>query len=181
MPQSESTKAIIVRQLEAMPVGQRTSDGYINATAMCQIAGKEWSHYRELLGTVAFLTELSQSLGIPRGLLTHSIINGPRDERGTWVHPQVAVTGSAPDLSSPSLAGKRWRCSSRWLQAKKRARERDPCGQPSLAFLARRASDATRAPAAPCRSSPWRGVAPRPGPPLPPLRVRQRHPARLAA
>lgn len=84
-------KAIIVHQLEAMPVGQRVSDGYINATAMCQVAGKEWSHYRSNKDTQDFLDELSQSLGIPRDLLTHSIVNGPRHERGTWVHPQVAV------------------------------------------------------------------------------------------
>jgi KilA domain-containing protein len=91
MEASADTKAIIVRQLEAMPVGQRAGDGYIDATAMCQAAGKEWSNYRQLQGTEAFLDELAQSLGIPRGLLTHSITSGPRHERGTWIHPQVAV------------------------------------------------------------------------------------------
>ena len=30
-------------------------------------------------------------MGIPIDLLTHSIIRGPNDARGTWVHPQVAV------------------------------------------------------------------------------------------
>lgn len=34
---------------------------------------------------------LARSLGIPGDLLTHSVVRGPNHERGTWVHPQVAV------------------------------------------------------------------------------------------
>lgn len=89
--ETTQTTSIIVHQLEAMPVGQRASDGYINATAMCQAAGKEWSDYRRLANTEDFLREISGSLGIPRDLLTHTITRGPNHERGTWVHPQVAV------------------------------------------------------------------------------------------
>jgi hypothetical protein len=87
----ESSKAIIVRQLEAMPVGQRLTDGYIHATAICQAAGKLWADYDRLQQTKEFLDELSRSMGIPIDLLTHSVVRGPNDERGTWVHPYVAV------------------------------------------------------------------------------------------
>ena len=90
-PPGETGKEIIVRQLDAMPVGQRTSDGYINATAMCQVVGKLWAHYRENQGTQEFLEELARSIGIPISILTHSIRGGKKDEQGTWVHPQVAV------------------------------------------------------------------------------------------
>jgi hypothetical protein len=78
-------------ELDAMPVGQRATDGYINATAMCQAAGKEWADYRRLQATEAFLSELSGSMGIPIDLLTHSVVRGPNHARGTWVHPLVAV------------------------------------------------------------------------------------------
>ena len=77
---------------QALPVGQRVSDGYINATAMCKAVGKKWSDYRRLETTQAFLDELARSLGYPMDLLTDSITRGPNHERGTWVHPFVAVT-----------------------------------------------------------------------------------------
>jgi len=86
-----SPKAIIVRQLDTMPVGQRITDGYINATAMCRVVGKDWYDYARLKTTVDFLEELSRSTGIPGDLLTHSVIRGANEQRGTWVHPQVAV------------------------------------------------------------------------------------------
>jgi hypothetical protein len=66
-----------------MPVGQRVRDGYIHATAMCQTVRTEWSNYRQLQSTDAFLEELARSLGIPRDLLTHTITNGPNHKRGT--------------------------------------------------------------------------------------------------
>ena len=84
-------QSIIIRQLEAMPVGQREKDGYINATAMCKAAGKEWKNYRQNQSTQDFFEELARSAGIPADLLTHTITRGPNDERGTWVHPLVAV------------------------------------------------------------------------------------------
>lgn len=88
---NESSQAIIVRELEAMPVGQRAKDGYINATAMCEVAGKLWGNYRQLQGTQDFLEELGSDIGIPISLLTHSVRGGRKDEQGTWVHPMVAV------------------------------------------------------------------------------------------
>ena len=72
-------------------ISQRESDGYINATAMCKAAGREWSHYRGNKSTDEFLTALGGSLGIPVDLLVQTIATGPNDTRGTWIHPQVAV------------------------------------------------------------------------------------------
>ena len=91
METQETLPALIVGQIDGMPVRQRMSDGYFSATDICDAAGKYWGHYRENNRTLEYLETLSQSLGIPRGLLTHSITNGPRNLRGTWVHPQVAV------------------------------------------------------------------------------------------
>lgn len=76
-------------------VNQRATDGYIHATAMCQAAGKEWSNYRQNAQTEAFLLALEGSLGIPRDLLVQSVSSGANDQRGTWVHPQVAINLAA--------------------------------------------------------------------------------------
>jgi hypothetical protein len=72
-------------------INQRATDGYINATAMCRAAGKEWANYRKNDGTEAFLGALERSLRIRRDLLIQTIGAGPNDQRGTWVHPQIAM------------------------------------------------------------------------------------------
>ncbi|WP_267378078.1 MULTISPECIES: KilA-N domain-containing protein [unclassified Sphingomonas] len=72
-------------------IQQRATDGYINATAMCKAAGSEWSAYRRIGQTEAFITSLERSLQIHRDLLIQSIVTGANDVRGTWVHPQVAI------------------------------------------------------------------------------------------
>lgn len=72
-------------------IAQRAQDGYINATAMCQAAGKRFSDYNRLSTTSEFIAELVGSTGIPADLLVTSVIAGPNELRGTWVHPHVAV------------------------------------------------------------------------------------------
>jgi hypothetical protein len=70
---------------------QRPKDGYINATAMCQSAGRPWSRYWELPAAKAFAHELSLDLGIPISTLIQSMKGGDIRFQGTWVHPQVAI------------------------------------------------------------------------------------------
>jgi len=72
-------------------IQQRSTDGYINATAMCRAAGKEWSAYRRNDTTDAFLGALEGSLQIHRDLIVQSITAGANEARGTWIHPQVAI------------------------------------------------------------------------------------------
>lgn len=72
-------------------IQQRAADGYINATAMCKAAGKEWSNYNQNASTADFLQALAGSLGIPRDQVVQPILAGPNEARGTWVHPQVAI------------------------------------------------------------------------------------------
>lgn len=54
-------------------------------------SGKLLNDYLRLKNTKEFLDELSGSTGIPVDLLVQIIINGPNVNRGTWVHPQVAI------------------------------------------------------------------------------------------
>ena len=69
----------------------RDEDGYINLTALCKQAGKEFKAYHRIDTTKAFLKELSRSVNIPTDLLIQSVKSGPNELRGTWGHPQVAI------------------------------------------------------------------------------------------
>lgn len=69
----------------------RVSDGYVNATKMCQSAKKDCGNYLRNQGTIIFIDEFSRSTGIPGDLLVQTTMTGPNENRGTWVHPDVAI------------------------------------------------------------------------------------------
>ncbi|MGR6866977.1 KilA-N domain-containing protein, partial [Acinetobacter baumannii] len=46
---------LISRQENNVVISQRAHDGYINATAMCQAAGKRLNHYLDNNSTKAFI------------------------------------------------------------------------------------------------------------------------------
>lgn len=81
----------IEHQVESTSISQRAYDGYVNATALCKASGKLLGHYLENKTTKDFLLELSRSIGIPIDLLIQVVNTGSNNERGTWVHPQVAI------------------------------------------------------------------------------------------
>ena len=95
MSKSKNTNQLefnfIKHEIENQLICQRSADGYVNATAMCKAAGKEWSNYKQLESTKEFIVELSSSLGIPRTALVCTIQGGFPQPQGTYVHPQVAV------------------------------------------------------------------------------------------
>lgn len=72
-------------------IEQRARDGYINATAMCKAAQREFKHYNENRTTRAFVAALSTEVGIPTSELIQSLKGGDTSLQGTWVHPQVAI------------------------------------------------------------------------------------------
>lgn len=82
---------LIPRRVEGALIHQRASDGYVNATAMCSASGKNYYDYSRLKATGEFLDELSRSTGIPGDLLVFTVMHGPNESRGTWVHPDVAI------------------------------------------------------------------------------------------
>lgn len=81
---------LISRRVEGELVEQRALDGYVNATAMCKAAGKDWFDYRRQKTTQPFIDELSAETGIPGSELIQSLRGGRVEHQGTWVHPQVA-------------------------------------------------------------------------------------------
>lgn len=87
--------ALISHEIEGKLVHQRASDGYVNATAMCNAVGKLFADYRRLKATDEFLKELASDMGIPISQLVLSFKgNTTQYQQGTWVHPDVA-TGPA--------------------------------------------------------------------------------------
>lgn len=82
---------IIHHETDNQIISQRIEDGYVNATAMCKAAGKEWSAYYRNNTTKAFIAELSTALQILQDGLVQSIVGGIPELQGTWVHPQIAI------------------------------------------------------------------------------------------
>jgi len=83
--------ALISHQVDGEVIEQRQIDGYINATAMCGAAGKQFNDYSRLSSTRAFLEELASVTGFPVTELVQSVRGGGATSQGTWVHPKVAI------------------------------------------------------------------------------------------
>ena len=82
--------ALVSRTWDGTPISRRTSDGYVNATAMCKANGKRWKDYRESDRCQLYLDALESVAGISVHALVESR-SGGAGGGGTWVHPQVAV------------------------------------------------------------------------------------------
>lgn len=81
----------IIRQWNGRIIRQR-ADGYLSATDMCQTAGKLFADWNRLKSTSEYLQALSESMGFPIDQLVRvNESEGSNEERGTWVHPEVAV------------------------------------------------------------------------------------------
>lgn len=76
------------RSWNGTPISRRTTDNYVNATAMCRANGKRWSDYRESDRCQRYLDALAELTEIPVVNL-YQAIEGRGG--GTFVHPQVAV------------------------------------------------------------------------------------------
>lgn len=91
MPVEQLSLSLIPHKTDdGLIVAQRAVDGYINATAMCQAAGKLFADYRRLGTTDEYLKELAADMGIPISELIQSL-KGGSGPQGTWVHPDVAI------------------------------------------------------------------------------------------
>ena len=81
--------ALQSRSWNGTPIQRRTTDGYVNATAMCKANGKRWNDYWCTDRATEYLEALATETGIPVYRLCHSLRGGP--QQGTWVHSRVAV------------------------------------------------------------------------------------------
>ena len=94
-------------------VPQRAKDGYIDATAMCQAAGKSFNDYFRIGPTKAFLAELEADTGLPVTELIQSVRGGIPQLQGTWVHPFVAI--NLGQWLSPAFAVQVSRWVTEWI------------------------------------------------------------------
>lgn len=108
---------LIEHKVNGSVVAQRPMDGYINATALCQKAGKRFFDYARLSVTEAFVDALSTETGIPASALIQSVKGGkdPKSQ-GTWVHPQVAI--NLGQWLSPQFAVQVSKWVFDWMQGK---------------------------------------------------------------
>lgn len=91
MPTHQLSLTLIPHKVAESIVDQRTSDGYINATAMCKAADRMFAHYLENKQTKGFLEALESDIGIPISGLVQTVKGGSPQLQGSWVHPQVAI------------------------------------------------------------------------------------------
>ena len=88
---SMNASGLVVRTWNDAPISRRDSDGFADATAMCQANGKRWHNYERLDATLAYLAALGESLNLPADQLVLTTTSGPNHLRGTWIHPRLAV------------------------------------------------------------------------------------------
>jgi hypothetical protein len=82
---------IVVRTWNDAPITRRDSDGYADATAMCQANGKLWGNYHQLDRTSDYIAALADATGLDPAQLIISTKGGPAHLQGTWIHPRLAV------------------------------------------------------------------------------------------
>ena len=87
---SVDSSSLVSRSWNGTPISRRTTDGFVNATAMCRANGKRWTKYRESDRANEYLEALSTEARISVYGLIESKTGGS-DGGETWVHPQVAV------------------------------------------------------------------------------------------
>lgn len=81
--------ALQSRSWNGTPIQRRTTDGFVNATAMCKANGKQWNDYWRTDRATEYLEALSTETGIPVSKLCLSLRGG--SDQGTWVHSRVAI------------------------------------------------------------------------------------------
>lgn len=92
---SMNASGLVVRTWNDAPICRRDSDGYVDATAMCQANGKRWNDYQRLDRTQEYLKALEAVTGNPatgdQAQLIQMTQGGPAHLQGTWIHPRLAV------------------------------------------------------------------------------------------
>lgn len=83
--------SLISHEVDGLDIPQRVTDGYINATALCQASGKKLSHWLENKTTQEFIAALSADAGIPASELVVVTKGGNPKTQGTWIHPDMAI------------------------------------------------------------------------------------------
>lgn len=90
MTKHQYSLTLIQHEVNNSVIDQRTGDGYINATALCAVAGKRWHNYLRNETTGHFLRALETKTRISALVLIQEV-RGSNGVACTWVHPKVAI------------------------------------------------------------------------------------------
>lgn len=92
LPHFYNNQQITQTSEDTVIAGNLIPKGYCSATDMCKANGKRWNDYKRLKSSVTYWKALSQSTGIPVDqLVIENESQGSNSERGTWVHPEIAI------------------------------------------------------------------------------------------
>lgn len=87
----QENQNLIFKSNNELSLYQRSSDGYVNATALCKESGKLIADYLRNDTTKEFLKELEADTRIPITELIQIVRGGTPGFQGTWAHPKVAI------------------------------------------------------------------------------------------
>jgi len=92
VPSHQFSLSLIDHKVAESLIQQRAEDGYINATQLCNAAGKRWYNFHRLETTGKFLRALEAKTQIRVLDLVQEVRAGtPDGVPSTWVHPKVAL------------------------------------------------------------------------------------------
>jgi hypothetical protein len=95
MEVSFMTTQLISRDFHGARIRQRSNDGYLDATAMCQATGKRFGDYRRLKSTKEYFIAFSSDVGIPTSKIIQvnkGVQQGKTSQdQGTWIHPYASI------------------------------------------------------------------------------------------
>ena len=66
-------------------------DGFVNATQLCKAGKKLFADWKRMESTQELIQALKSSMGIHIDLLIDTKMTGKNEERGSWIHPDLAV------------------------------------------------------------------------------------------
>ncbi|MEK8021324.1 MAG: KilA-N domain-containing protein, partial [Candidatus Parabeggiatoa sp.] len=89
------TTQLISRDFHGATIRQRSSDGYLCATDMCQATSKLLADYKRLKSTKEYFNSFSSDMGIPISNIIQ-VVKGVQkgktaQDQGTWIHPYASI------------------------------------------------------------------------------------------
>lgn len=96
-------RGLTLHEFNGVQIGQQSEDGYVNATVMCQVAGKRFNNWFRMNQTQELIERLSVETRISAMLLVRTVRGAPSlRQQGSWIRPDLAM--SLAYWCSPALA-----------------------------------------------------------------------------
>jgi hypothetical protein len=84
--------SILAKSFNNRLIRIRQEDRYVSATDMAQACGKQFADWKRLKSTNEYLAAFQLNTGVPLNqLMEINTQKGLNHERGSWIHPQIAI------------------------------------------------------------------------------------------